>query len=296
MKKVRALVLFSGGLDSILAVKVLEEQGIDVTAVNFASYFFDSEQAKKSAEENNIKLKIIKNKFPQYHWQIVKNPKYGYGRAMNPCADCHLLMVKKAGEIMKKGKYDFLATGEVLGQRGFSQNKNALKNIEEHSGIKGKLSRPLSAGLLKPTEVENSGLVNREKLFNFSGKGRKRQIELAKKLKIKYYPSPAGGCLLTDKEFGHRLKLMMENFGADDIVVSDFVLLKFSRHFWFDKNLIIVGKNKDENNRLKKLKQKNDILLRPDFPGPSVLIRGRKINQGIIEEAQKLIKKYSKKM
>lgn len=298
-KKVKGLVLFSGGLDSILAVKILEGQGIDITAINFPSYFFNSEQAEKSAEENGVKLKIIKNGFSFDLWKIVKRPKYGYGRAMNPCVDCHLLMIKKAGGIMKKEKYDFTATGEVLGQRVFSQNKNALRNIEECSGIKGKLLRPLSAKLLEPTDVEKSGLVDREKLFGLSGKDRKKQIELAKKLKVNFYPSPAGGCILTDLEFGRRLKAMMEKTGADNITPDDLNLLRFSRHFWFGKNLAVVGKNKEENEKMEKLKREKDILLKPEFPGPSVLIRGRKgkkISSKTIQESQKLIAKYSKKI
>ncbi|MBU2109863.1 tRNA 4-thiouridine(8) synthase ThiI [Patescibacteria group bacterium] len=295
-KKIKCLALFSGGLDSILAVKVLEKQGIAVTAVNFPSHFFDSKQAEISAKKNKIKLKIINNDFPACHWKIVKKPKYGYGRAMNPCIDCHLLMIKKAGELMKKEKYDFVATGEVLGQRVFSQNKNALKNIEKYSGIKGRLLRPLSAKLLELTEVEKLGLVDRNKLFDFNGKSRKQQIKLAKKLKISYYPSPAGGCLLTDKEFGRRLKTMMEKFKADNITPNDLALLKLGRHFWFENNLAIVGRNKGENEKLEKLKQKKDKLLVPKFPGPSVLIKGKKIDNKLISKAKDLIFKYSKIM
>ncbi|MFH1956639.1 MAG: tRNA 4-thiouridine(8) synthase ThiI [Patescibacteria group bacterium] len=293
-KKIKALVLFSGGLDSILAVKILEKQGIKATAVNFPSYFFNSEQAKKSAKKNKIKLKIIKNDFSNAHWQIVKNPKYGYGKAINPCVDCHLLMIKKAGEIMKKQKYDFISTGEVLGQRPFSQNKHKLQLIERVSGLMGKLLRPLSARLLNETEIEKKGLVDRKKLLDFEGRGRKRQIELAKQLKVKYYPLPAGGCILCEKEFSQRLKMAMEKLGANNIKADDLELLRFSRQFWFGKNLVIVGKNKEENEKLEKLKKKRDVLIKPINPGPSILIKGRQINQKTIKEADYLIKKYSK--
>ena len=168
MKRIKALILFSGGLDSILAAKILEEQGIKLLGLTFKSYFFNEKEAKESARKIKLPLKVID--FSKEHLQIVKNPKYGYGKAMNPCLDCHILMLKIAKRLMNKEGFHFVATGEVLGERPMSQNKEALKLIEKRSLLKGYLLRPLSAKLLEPTIPEMSGLVNREKLLDISEK------------------------------------------------------------------------------------------------------------------------------
>jgi tRNA U34 2-thiouridine synthase MnmA/TrmU len=219
-KNSKALVLLSGGLDSILAAKILKNQGIKITALSFRSYFFNEKNAKKAAKNLKIPIKIID--FSRENLGIVKNPKHGYGRAMNPCIDCHILMLKKAKEILEKEKFhpapepsarygaSFVVTGEVLGQRPMSQNKNSLNLIEKESGLRGYLLRPLSAKLLEPTIPEKEGLIKREKLFDITGRSRKRQMALAKKWKIKWYPTPTGGCLLTDLGFGKRLKELLK--------------------------------------------------------------------------------------
>ena len=267
-KKARALALLSGGLDSILAIRILQVQGIKITGLTFVSYFFNSKAAEKAAKGLKIKLKITD--FSDEHLGIVKRPCYGYGRAVNPCIDCHLLMLKKAGEIMAKDGYDFVATGEVLGERPMSQNKSALQLIEKESGLKGYLLRPLSAKLLEPTVVEKSGLVDREKLLDISGRSRKRQMELAREWGIRDYPTPAGGCLLTDIQFGGRFKDMAGKWS--DFGGNDARLLKFGRHFWEKDDLIVVGRNKEENEEIKKLSFKDDVLIEPkEFPGPTIL-------------------------
>lgn len=323
-KKVKALLLFSGGLDSILAAKILEKQGINVTALTFVSYFFDAEQAKKSAKVNNVKL--ITEDISKRHFNIVKNPCYGYGAGMNPCIDCHLLMIKEAKKLVKSGKYDFLATGEVLGQRPMSQNREALKLIEKKAGLTGKILRPLSARVLPETEYEEKGIVSRDKLCGFSGRSRKGQIELAKKFGIKYYPTPAGGCILTDKEYSKKLKDLLKKIKK--IKPSDIALLRLGRHFWTrpvrksnvleiknvslkDKRskkiaepklsnevgftLIILGRNHEENLALKKLAEKGDMLLElKNVPGPLALVRGK--NKEAIKLAKNKIKKYAKKL
>ena len=270
MKKLKAILLFSGGLDSMLAAKILLEQGIKVFPVFFKSYFFGPEIAKKSAKILGLKLRVVD--FSKEHLKIVKKPKFGYGSSMNPCLDCHILMLKKAKEIMKKGKFDFVATGEVLGERPMSQNRRALELVEKESSLEGYLLRPLSAKLLKPTIFEEKGLIKRENLLDIRGRSRKRQIELAKKFGIKWFPSPAGGCLLTDLEFGRRLKELLEkypNFGGDDVEI-----LKVGRHFWFGKIKIVVGRNESENLKIKKLAKKGDVLVEmKNYPGPTTLIR-----------------------
>jgi len=293
-KRAKCLLLFSGGLDSILAAKILMEQGIDVLGLNFKSCFFDEKQARKSAREIGLKLKIID--ISKEHLELVKKPKYGYGKNMNPCIDCHLLMLKKAKELMQKMKYDFVATGEVLGERPMSQNKNILKLLEKESGLEGYLLRPLSAKLLIETIPEKEGIVDREKLLSISGRQRKTQIKLAKKFKLKWYPTPSGGCFLTDPQFSKRLKEMLEKWKNADC--EDMELLKVGRHFWKEDFLIVVGRNEKENKIIRKLKKKGDVIIEPkNFPGPSVLIRGkRKMTKEIFEYAKELIKKYSKKI
>lgn len=315
--KTRALILLSGGLDSILAVKVLQEQDVEVTGLTFVSYFFNADLAKKAAGQLKIRLKIID--FSNEHLAMVKNPRYGYGKAINPCIDCHVLMLRKARDISGLGQapnrdsplgtvlelrtvpkglslFDFVATGEVLGERPMSQNKHALELIEKQSGLQGYLLRPLSARLLAPTIPEKKGLVNRDKLLDISGRSRKRQLALAKKWGIKDYPTPAGGCLLTDLQFAQRLKELFQKW--PDCQGNDVLLLKLGRHFWVEDNKIIVGRNKEENKKIKKLTQKDDLLIEPkDFPGPTILIRGKpKPSKESLIKAKELMIKYSPKL
>jgi tRNA-specific 2-thiouridylase len=303
-KPVRGLVLFSGGLDSILAAKILQKQGIKVVGLTFKSYFFGAEQAKRAAKELNIPLKVID--FSKKHLEIVKKPKHGYGKGMNPCIDCHTLMLKTAKRFAeqrrtKRGitrkRFNFVVTGEVLGERPMSQNRQALELIEKESSLKGYLLRPLSAKLLKPTVPEERGWVDRGKLFAISGRSRKKQMALAKKWRIKKYPTPAGGCLLTDLEFSKKLKELLKRYpkaGGNDIE-----LLKTGRHRWINNVKMIIGRNHEENLKLKKLFQKKDILIElKDFTGPTTLIRnyGReKISESAIKKAKELTKYYSTK-
>ena len=217
-KSPRALVMLSGGLDSILSCAILKKQGIETTALVFGSYFFDHQKARFAADKLDIPL-IIKY-FSKKHLEIVKNPKHGYGSAMNPCIDCHALMIKMAKEIMTDNKFDIFATGEVLGQRPFSQNKRALELIEKRTEMQEKILRPLSAQLLDETEYEKKGLVDRKKLLAIMGKSRKVQLELAKQWGIDYYPTPSGGCRLAEKEFSQKLKELLEKSGQT--VPSDF--------------------------------------------------------------------------
>lgn len=283
-------MLFSGGLDSTLAVKVLEKQNIEVLALTYVGYFFGDAKAKESAEKNNIQMRSID--FAEIHCSVVKNPKRGYGRAMNPCIDCHLLMIREAGKIMRAEGFDFVATGEILGQRPMSQNLQSLKIIEKEAGLEGRLLRPLSAKLLDETEVEKQGLVDREQLLDISGRSRKRQMELVTELGISYYPSPGGGCLLTEMEFGKKLKKLLAEIANPS--ASDFALLQVGRIFWVDKTRIIVGRNSADNERLEELKEADDKLLElQDFSGPLVLVRGE-ITEDIMDEAKKITAKYSR--
>jgi len=290
MKKPRALVLLSGGLDSILAVRTLQEENVKVTGLSFKSCFFDSNQAKRASKNLGIPLRIVD--ISKALLALVKKPKYGYGKGKNPCIDCHLLMLKRARKIMEDEGFDFVATGEVLGERPMSQNMESLKLIERESGLEGFLVRPLSAKLLGESVPEINGLIRRQKLFAISGRSRKKQLALAKKWKLKDYPSPAGGCILTDPIFSIRIKELLDK--SIDFSPGDALLLKVGRHFWEGKTKIVVGRNHKENLKLKRLAKIGDVLLDPsDLPGPTVLVRfyGKARDLG---EAKRLLKKYTK--
>ncbi|MGB9892969.1 MAG: hypothetical protein ACPLRA_01040, partial [Candidatus Saccharicenans sp.] len=178
-KNTRALLLFSGGLDSVLAGKVLEEQGIEIVGLTFKSQFFGADMAIRAAQDLGWPLLVVDISREQI--RIVEQPKYGYGRNLNPCLDCHGQMARIAGELLGKYQADFVATGEVIGERPMSQNRQSLGIVEKLSGIKGLLLRPLSAKLLPATLPEEKGLVDRERLLDISGRSRKRQLELAEK-------------------------------------------------------------------------------------------------------------------
>lgn len=297
---IKALLLFSGGLDSILAAKILMRQKIKVIPLCFRSFFFDCSLAKKSARTLRLKLKVVD--FSKEHLRVIKNPEYGRGQGMNPCVDCHLLMIKKAKEILEKEKFDFIATGEVLGERPFSQNRKIFELAERKTNLRGLILRPLSAKLLAPTLPEKRGLVLREKLFDFQGKSRKPQIALAKKLKIKEFPTPAGGCILTDLEYSKKLKKLFEKVPNCDGL--DCEILRRGRIFWaphqkFDRGLIVVARNKTECQELRKLKKEKDLILEPrNFPGPTVLVRGfgKKIKKEVIQKATEILLHYTKKI
>ena len=198
----RALAMISGGLDSILAAKLIKEQGIDVIGICFRSYFFSEESAKKMTKQIDIPLVVVD--FSKEHFELVKNPKHGRGKNMNPCIDCHSMMMNYAGELLEKYEADFIITGEVLNQRPMSQNRQALDIVKKESGFKDKILRPLCAKNLQPTEMELNGLVDREKLMKISGRSRKVQMALAEEWGIKEYPSPAGGCRLTEPGYAYR--------------------------------------------------------------------------------------------
>lgn len=285
----KALLLLSGGLDSALALRLMLEQGIDVIGVHFVSLFFRSPWAVKIASEYGVPLLEID--ITEEILQLLKSPPHGFGSQMNPCIDCHILMLRKAKELMEKVGASFVATGEVLDERPMSQNKGALKIVERESGLEGLLLRPLSAKLLPPTIPEMEGLVDREKLLDIKGRSRKRQMELAEKWGIKDYPSPAGGCLLTDPQFARRLKDLMDN---EELNSDNVQLLKLGRHFRLGKGVkLVVGRNKEENEKIRELLKEGDIFLSPyNYKGPSALIRG-KVKKEDIELAGRILARYS---
>ena len=308
--KIKALALLSGGLDSSLAVKLIQEQGIEVEGVSFTSPFFGPENAKEAAEELGIKLYI--RDVSSEILEIVKDPRYGYGKNMNPCIDCHILMAKKAKELMEKVKASFIITGEVVGQRPRSQNKQILEAIVKRADIQGKLLRPLSAKLLPITDPEKRGLVNRERLLALSGKSRKPQLGLAKRYNLRRYSTPAGGCLLTDAIFSRRLKDLLEHNEPrpssleerertpplkeerGEYTLDNILLLKLGRHFRSSTGLkIVIGRNKEENKRLNALAKRGDTSFNVvGHKGPLGMVR-RILDEVTKEEAASLCARYS---
>ncbi len=269
-----AYVLYSGGLDSVMAIKLLQEQNIKIVAVHFTSPFFENEKfCRETAKEQGFKL-IVK-KLDRKYLNMVKNPLHGYGSAINPCLDCHMHMLN---EIKKIAKNNMIVTGEVMGQRPFSQKSRDLQLIEKESKLKNKILRPLSAKLLPETIYEKKGIVNREKLLGISGRGRKTQLEFAKKYNLKHL-APAGGCLLADQEFAKKLTDLFKH--KKIISDLDLNLLRFGRHFRISENKIIVGRNETENNKITNLKDKGDFIFEVEGIGPTTLLRGKKTKEAI---------------
>ena len=292
VQRVRALGLCSGGLDSTLAGLVLREQGIDVEWVTFETPFFTAAKARKASKKTGIPL-TVKPIYPVYI-EMLKNPPAGYGKQMNPCMDCHALMFKLAGEMMNEGNFDFLFSGEVLGQRPMSQTKSSLQYVEKHSGFKGYVLRPLSAKKLPETIPEKEGLVDRERLLDFAGRGRKPQIALAKKFGLTDYPAPAGGCLLTDVGYSRRLKDLFDH--QDECTEEELHLLKYGRHFRLNPDAkLIVGRTQKDNERILKYhNQQADTLIDvKDHPSPIALVpRGG--SKDVIYLASSICVGYSK--
>ena len=289
-QKKRALGLLSGGLDSMLAATVLREQGIEVAGVVFVTPFFGPERARESAASLGISL--IEQDITEIYLPLLYNPPHGFGSRHNPCIDCHTLMLQQAGAIMEAQGFDFLYTGEVLGQRPMSQHKGSLVLVARESGYPELILRPLSAKLLTPTRPELLGWVDRERLLDISGRGRKRQMELASRYGITKYPTPAGGCLLTDPRYSVRLKELVAR--TDKPSRQDLELLKWGRHFRLPGGAkAVVGRTQRENEAISRLIAPGDLVLRVQgYPGPLVLVpEGADVNG--VEEAAALAATYS---
>jgi len=247
----KAIGLLSGGLDSTLTVKLLLDMGFEVICLNMKTPFClcdrkGSCSSQKVAEK--YKLSLVRIFGGKDYIDLIKNPKHGYGRGLNPCIDCRIYLFSRAKELMKKEKAEFIFTGEVLGQRPMSQRLDAMRVIDKESGLLGRVLRPLSAKVLEPTIMEEQKIIDREKLLSIQGRSRKPQMALAKKLEIGDYPCPAGGCLLTDAEFANRLKDAFR-FGEDNL--RDIELLKVGRHFRLPSGAkVVCGRDKDENEKL----------------------------------------------
>lgn len=296
MSGVRGVVLYSGGLDSILAAKLLMEQGIDVTGLYCILPFFppdmDPDELESSKMARQIGLKLVYYRCEKEYIEMVKNPAHGYGKHMNPCIDCKLFFIQRAAELMRELNADFVATGEVVGQRPMSQQKYMMLHIEKVSGLKGRLIRPLSAKILEPTIPETEGKIDRSRLLDISGRGRKRQMELAGHYGIENYSSPAGGCLFTDRFFSLRLKDLFMH--QDEVSSTDMYLLTIGRHFRVNGSLkLIVSRDERESLELEKLIGLADYLIRPEFKGPSVFINGT-MNEEDIELVSSIVSRYGR--
>lgn len=289
----RALCLFSGGLDSQLTVAVLRDQDIYVEAVTFTSPFFDSIAPRRAA--SSLRLALHVEDFTADIIGLLDNPPHGFGACMNPCVDCHALMIRRAGQLMEKLGFDLIATGEVLGQRPKSQNRRALGLVGRSSGYSDRLLRPLSARLLEPTLPETNGLVDRSRMLSLAGRGRNAQMQLARHYGIREYPSPAGGCRLTEPNYCRRLQDMMchEGLGDGDALG----LLLYGRHLRLPGGeKVIVGRNQADNDRLIRVRGPEDTLIEPfDRPGPTILLPGKVSNsEGIEETAMRIAESYMK--
>ncbi|HVP36240.1 MAG TPA: hypothetical protein VMT04_04530 [Terriglobales bacterium] len=291
MTKKKAIGLLSGGLDSTLALRIVLDLGFEVIALNMKTPFCTCDgrsgvcYSNKFAQEFGIKLVRIFG--GDDYLEIVKNPKHGYGRNLNPCIDCRIFLFKKAKELMEKEGAEFIFTGDVLGERPMSQRLDAMKLIERESSLKGKVLRPLSAKLLEPTLPEKNGIIDRFALLNLQGRSRKRQIQLASDYQIRDYPCPAGGCLLTEENFARRLK---DSFFHGEDTLRHISLLKIGRHFRLPvengnerKGLkLIVGRDQEENNYLLSLSLPEETkLTAKEFKGALGLLLGEPLSGSI---------------
>jgi len=280
--KVRALALFSGGLDSLLATAVVVRQGVEVIALHFVTGFAPKRRGEeqralagieRAAESVGARAVSVDVSVP--FLEVVTSPRHGYGRFANPCIDCKIMMLRKAKELLEPYGARFVVTGEVLGQRPMSQHLPVLNLIEKESGLRGLLLRPLSAKLLRPTIPELEGWVRREELYGFSGRSRKAQIQLAAELGITSYAQPAGGCMLTDEHVARRILDLLAHKEKQAATREDLQLAMYGRHFRVsDKVKVVVGRDEWENQQLEGYAAGRWQLRALDHQGPLTLVDG----------------------
>jgi len=276
-KRVSAVALLSGGLDSALAIHLVQRQGIEITALHFSSFFSPLDPTEQDSPvqvlARGLGVPLVLMPKGDDFLQIIRNPRYGLGKNMNPCIDCRIYTFVKAKELMEKIGASFIVTGEVAGQRPMSQRKHTMRLIDKSSGCDGIVVRPLSAKVLPVTIPENQGLIDREQLLGVTGRGRKVQLEMAEQMGLTGYSPPAGGCLLTDPGFSRRLKDLLDD--RTDVSKSDLLLLRMGRHIRLRPGLkIVVGRNEEENNRILDFAADTTLFAPKDFPGPFILALG----------------------
>ncbi len=294
----KAVALLSGGLDSMLSVLIMLRQGIQVSAIRFTTPFdvrtsdnlftdiYNQSFSKKLGFD--ITIRHLRDEM----LSIVKNPKHGYGKNMNPCIDCRILMLKQARQFMETIGADFLMTGELLGQRPMSQRKDMLYHIDKEAGVAGLVVRPLSAKFLRVTIPEENGIIDREKLYGFSGRSRKPQMAIAREFGLTDYPLPAGGCLLTEPNFAQRLRDLLSFLPSPSL--KDIKLLRLGRHFRYSPGCrIIVGRDKKENELIESLSGDKDCLLRVEGCGSPLTLLTGDITDDALVAAASLCARYS---
>lgn len=292
-KKIRGLGLCSGGLDSILSAVVLRNQGVEVEWITFETPFFSSEKALAASHQIDVPLTV--QHITEIYLQMLKNPHCGYGRNMNPCLDCHSLMFNLAGKFMAENGFDFLFSGEVMGQRPMSQTRSSLRYVEKNSGMAGLILRPLSAKLLAESIPEQEGWVDRSLLLDLSGRSRKPQMQLAEEFGITRYPNPGGGCLLTDVGYSARLKDLFLH--QDTYRENELHLLKYGRHLRLDDGAkLIIGRTRDENDLLMKYVDpgRDAIIKTVQYPGPTAILPNFDGRREIVTQAAAICAGYSK--
>jgi tRNA-specific 2-thiouridylase len=286
----KALALLSGGLDSILAIKLVLDQGIEVVALNLILPFAAETEDYASAVAKRFGIPLIKVEAGEEYVELVRNPEHGYGSEMNPCIDCHSYMLREAKRIAAEVGAEFICTGDVLDERRMSQHRQALELEDKEAGLEGMVLRPLSAKLLPETVPERKGWIDRSKLLDIQGKSRKAQIALAKRFGLDY-PSPAGGCLLTNKEFASKVRDLFKYKAK--VTKRDILLLKIGRHFRVAYSKIIVGRNETENSLLLDLKSPGSYVFEAlGYGSPITILEGSKSKE-TIELAARLTARYS---
>jgi len=294
----KAIALFSGGLDSILACRLVARQGIDITAVKFVTPFFDYDLLLNPSYPLVIKekygIEVMVRDVSDEYFALLRAPAHGYGKHFNPCLDCKIFMMTKARRMMEELGAAFLISGEVVGQRPMSQRRDALRVVERDSGCHGLLLRPLCAKHLDPTQAEIDGLVDRTRLGDFAGRGRSKQIALAREMGLVDYPTPAGGCVLTDVNVSHRIKRFYEE--NETIRVADMRLLTVGRHFALPGGAwLVMGRGEAENEKIVALAEPTDTTLKLiDRPGPTAVVRNL-LDSRDLELAGGLVARYGKK-
>lgn len=295
MKNYDGIALFSGGLDSILASRLLMEQGKSIKCLHFFSPFFGHPN-RVEHWQNVYGLDITPVDVSAAFTDMMRRgPKYGFGSAMNPCVDCKILMMRMAKERMAQYGAKFIVSGEVLGQRPMSQRRDTLNIIRRDADVRNILLRPLCAKLLDPTEAEESGLVNRSLLLSINGRGRKEQLALAEHFGITEIPTPGGGCKLTEKENTRRFWPVLSRLSAPD--VNDFRLADVGRQFWYKDYWITIGRHKFDNEIYASLMRGNDLTFKiAGFPGPIAVGRSSQPWDAIaVQKAGSLMASYSPK-
>jgi len=292
-RQVKAVGLISGGLDSTLAIKVVKDLGVDVHGVYFSMPWGCCNKVKANEAAQQVGIKFIVLQLDERYLKIVKSPKYGYGTALNPCVDCRIHMFSRAAQYMKHIGADFVFTGEVLGQRPMSQKRHSMKQIEKGAGLEGRLLRPLCAQHLDLTIPEKEGLIDRKKLLGMTGRSRKPQIQLANNLNITGYNQPAGGCLLTDRNFSNRMQDTLDHGYRN---FRETIALQWGRHFRINDDFkVILGRDEEENDLLLRYAHRDDhVMLFAEKQGPTLLLKGYDPSESILATAAGLIQKFSK--